>query len=633
MERLGASWSLIDELLLDESESRVHQSWLAQPASTAIQIALVDLLKSVGVQPQTVLGHSSGEIVAAYAGGILSQAVATKISYYRSFVSKYHDKPTSLKGAMLAVGLSEEKVLVYIGQLGYDDVCVACVNSPASTTISGNEASIDGLHNKLQNSSIFSRKLNVDTAYHSHHMQKASTQYLYQLNGLEVKSLKKSTRFISTVTGSPKDSGFGPEYWVENLVSKVRFSDAILKYVHLEQGFDSSSAGHAKQIVIEIGPHAALQGPIRQTVKASIRAFEHNYLPVLVRGTSALTSFLGLIGKLFESGYSVDFHPINSMTSAKSDLKVVHDLPTYPWDHSHRYWYESRLSKQHRFREHGPHDLLGTRIASSTSLEPHWRHLVSIESLPWLKEHVVDDLIVFPGAAYMCMAIEAARQLFIDPERSEEFAIELKTVSFLKALIIPQAPIKIELHLSLVKPLNTREDHASACREFRISALSSDGIWSEHCGGLVVVHRLDRSPSGAISYPSSRMSHCRENVLNAFEMDQRIKLNHRDLYRDLESNGNYYGPSFAAIKEAHMFKKSHLFTQVEIPEVIQLMPAQYMRPHIIHPTTLDAVIHSTLPLYTAHKALALSCPPQSRTSKSLPPLTVVHLESFLQRLP
>lgn len=234
LQGLGASWSLIDELLLDKSESRVHQSWFAQPASTAIQIALVDLLESIGVQPQTVLGHSSGEIAAAYAGGILSQAAAIQVSYYRSFVSKYRDKPTSSKGAMLAVGLSEEKVLVYIGQLGYDDICVACVNSPASTTISGNEASIDGLHNKLQSSSIFSRKLNVDTAYHSHYMQEASTQYLHQLNGLDVKSLRKSTRFISTVTASPKASGFGPEYWVENLVSKVRFFDAILKYVHLE---------------------------------------------------------------------------------------------------------------------------------------------------------------------------------------------------------------------------------------------------------------------------------------------------------------------------------------------------------------------------------------------------------------
>lgn len=148
--------------------------------------------------------------------------------------------------------------------------------------------------------------------------------------------------------------------------------------------------------MIEIGPHAALLGPIRQTVEASIGAFEYSYVPVLVRETNALTSFLGLAGKLFEHGFRVDFRRINSMNSTKSDPIVVHDIPTYPWDHSHRYWYESRLSKQHRFRGHSPHDLLGTRIASSTSLEPHWRHFVGVESLPWLQEHVVDDLIVFP---------------------------------------------------------------------------------------------------------------------------------------------------------------------------------------------------------------------------------------------
>ena len=599
LQGLGASWNLIDELLLDQSESRVHQSWFAQPASTAIQIALVDLLESIGVQPQTVLGHSSGEIAAAYAGGILSQAAAIQVSYYRSFVSKYRDKPNSFKGAMLAIGLSEEKVVQYIGQFNCDDICVACVNGPASTTVSGNEASIDGLHNKLQNLSVFSRKLNVDTAYHSHHMQEASTQYIHQLDGLDVKSLRKSTRFISTVTASLKDSRFGPEYWVENLVSKVRFSDAILEYIHLEQGLDSPSAGHAKQIMIEIGPHAALLGPIRQTVATSTGAFEYSYLPVLVRETNALASFLGLAGKLFENGLHVNFHAINSMRPRLSDPVVVHDLPTYPWDHSHNFWYESRLSKQHRFRGHGPHDLLGTRIASGTSLEPHWRHLVSIESLPWLQEHKVDDLTIFPGAAYMCMAIEAARQLFIDTEHLEDFEVELKAIAFRRALVIPQAPSKVELHLSLIKPLNTRENHASVCREFRISALSIDGIWNEHCTGLAMVHHLSRSANGPISYPISRIGQCWKDVLNVSEADQGKKIEPQDLYQDLMSNGNHYGPNFAAIKEAYMYKKSRLYTRAEIPDVAQSMPGQFLSPHIIHPTTLDALMHSALPLYTA----------------------------------
>ena len=86
---LGASWNLVDELLRDESESRLIQSWLAQPACTAIQLALVDLLHSVGVKPQLVLGHSSGEIAAACTAGFLSQRAALKVAYYRSFVSEY----------------------------------------------------------------------------------------------------------------------------------------------------------------------------------------------------------------------------------------------------------------------------------------------------------------------------------------------------------------------------------------------------------------------------------------------------------------------------------------------------------------------------------------------------------------
>ena len=592
LQGLGADWDLVDELLLDQSQSRINQSWLAQPATTATQIALVDLLESIGVQPQTVLGHSSGEIAAAYAAGILSQAAALQVSYYRSLVSKYRDKPTSSKGAMLVVGLSEERVHAYIDQLGYNDVCVACVNSPTNTTISGNEASIDLLHNRFQSSSFFSRKLNVDTAYHSHQIQGASTQYRHQLNDLKVKGLKGTTKFISTVTALPKDSGFGPEYWVENLVSKVRFSDAIVEYCHLEQRLDSLSAGRGEQIVIEVGPHAALSGPIRQTLEASTGTFKINYVPVLVRETNAVTSFLSLTGKLFESGFPVDFRTIHSLNSTKSAYKVIHDLPTYAWDHSHRYWHESRLSKQHRFRKHGPHDLLGTQISSSTSLEPHWRHLVSIETLPWLQEHVVDDLIIFPGAAYVCMTIEAVRQLFIDPEDSESFEIELRTVSFFKALIIPHSPTKTEIHLSLVIPMNTQQKRASSCREFRISALSSEGVWNEHCSGLVEVHRPARLASDPIPSQRSKLGKC---------TDQEIKLEPRHLYQDLKSNGNDYGPSFANIKKAHVYQNSLLLSEVEIPEVAKLMPAEYLSPHVIHPTTLDALMHTAIPLYTAQK--------------------------------
>ena len=598
---LGASWNLIDELLFGEFQTRINQSSFAQPACTAIQIALIDLLEHIDVHPHTVLGHSSGEIAAAYAAGILSQAAAIRVAYHRSFVSDHPNRPRSPKGAMLAIGLSEEETLGYIDHLGYGDICVACVNSPASTTVSGNEVSVLELHKKLQSSSVFSKRLNVDTAYHSYHMQEASSQYLNHLHGLEVAKQGKPIKFISTVTALEKDFGFGPEYWVDNLVSKVRFSDAILRYSQIEQGNDKLFAGHAKQIMIEIGPHPTLKGPIRQTIQGTTSAFKYEYFPSLARGTSATVAFLGLTGKLFEHGISVNFQRIHSISSNKSDRVIMHNLPSYPWDHSRRYWSESRLSKQHRFREHASHDLLGTRIASSTSIEPHWRHLVGIENLPWLQEHIVDNQFIFPGAGYMCMVIEAARQLFINPALSEVCEVELRAIYFLRALVVPPAPAKVELHLSLIKRLHPFANDASLCREFRISALSSEGIWNEHCGGLVKVHHLDLPADRPISFRKSKIGHIREKTLSTVHAGQTTTLDPHRLYQDLESNGNYYGPHFAAIKEAYMDNKTRLITKVEIPNVSRIMPAQYLRPHLIHPTTLDALMHSTIPLYTAQK--------------------------------
>ncbi|KAI4224884.1 MAG: hypothetical protein L6R36_004336 [Xanthoria steineri] len=245
--KLGASWSLTDELLLDETTSRISKVWLAQPATTAIQIALVDLLGSLGVRPQTVIGQSSGEIAAAYAAGFLSQAAAMQVSYYRGLVCDVDEGSLSFKGAMLAVGLSEGEVLEHIRQLRLDDLSVACVNSPASTTISGEEVSITQLHEYLCGKSILSRKLNIGTAYHSPHMYDLSVQYCKHLNSLEVMAPKGSPKFISSVTAVPKSTGFGPDYWADNMTSKVRFADAVSNFCHLQHNSVEAHGGSTRR--------------------------------------------------------------------------------------------------------------------------------------------------------------------------------------------------------------------------------------------------------------------------------------------------------------------------------------------------------------------------------------------------
>ncbi|KAG4219513.1 hypothetical protein PC116_g32008, partial [Phytophthora cactorum] len=183
--QLNSPFSLLTELLKDEERTFINKPEISQPATTAIQVALVDLLtKYFGVTPNYVCGHSSGEIAAAYALGALSREDAWELSFHRGrcagalLTSKDH---TPLKGSMLAVGLSSSEAQKYVDLVGNDKVVVACVNSPASVTLSGDEDAIQELQKAFQAAGVFNRLLVVDIAYHSHHMKRCEDAYLQSI--------------------------------------------------------------------------------------------------------------------------------------------------------------------------------------------------------------------------------------------------------------------------------------------------------------------------------------------------------------------------------------------------------------------------------------------------------------------
>lgn len=187
LRKFGSDWSVCIELLKSEEMSRVNEAVISQPLCTAIQIALVDLLSSWNVHPTRVLGHSSGEIAAAYATGALSLEAAMRVAYWRgALASKV--KVFAGCGAIMAVGLTEHDVCKEISDLGdkYGRLSLACVNSRKSVTISGDSSAVTKLQQILTSRNIFARKLQVDTAYHSHHMLMIAEDYRECLKGLEV---------------------------------------------------------------------------------------------------------------------------------------------------------------------------------------------------------------------------------------------------------------------------------------------------------------------------------------------------------------------------------------------------------------------------------------------------------------
>ncbi|KAL3434320.1 hypothetical protein BDV09DRAFT_204784 [Aspergillus tetrazonus] len=591
---LGASWRLVEELLREESASRINSSELSQPATTAIQIALVDMLAEMNVRPSAVLGHSSGEVAAAYAAGILGRREALTIAYHKGFVAGWCSDAVPSQGAMLAVGLGEAQAMPYL-QHGFSSgqCTIACVNSPSSVTLSGDQAAVAEVQQRLDRDSIFNRRLKVDIAYHSHHMQAVAGQFGHCLRDLPANKAPVSVRFYSSVTGSETSTALGASYWVDNLVSQVRFGPALEELT--EKYFASSSDS---LVLLEMGPHSALQGPIRQIMNSLERpAGRWTYISSLVRNKDAHVAALEMIGGLFEHGVQVDL-TTDLLALPREALPVVTDLPPYPWDHSNTYWQESRLSKDYRFRHHAPHDLLGLRLNGTSPIEPIFRHVLGVDELPWLQEHIIDGFALYPGSAFLCMAIEALKQVSQDRGEKRKIAkYVFRDVSFSKALMVPDSPASIEVLISLKPSRLLKGRMGVAWEEFRVTSVSADGTWNEHCRGSIRAefheeHELEaRKGSAGRSLEQTRLE----------EMRQRCQdiINPQHLYAQLRQNGIDYGDSFTVIRELHLGEQQAI-GKLKVPNIAPLMPAQHMQPHVIHPTVFDAFMHIVLPLYHRH---------------------------------
>lgn len=406
---LGADWTLLAELIKEPAESRINEAAISQPCCTAIQIGLVDLLQSWGIRPHVVCGHSSGEIAAAYAASFISGYDALRIAFQRGkCVASLTKQQPEFKGRMLAVGLSATKAHEYILKAAPSSsgkVVVACINSPTSVTLSGDEPAIKQVQDDLEGDGIFNRLLQVDIAYHSYHMDVVRDGYIRAMEDLRPLKSNGDVRMISSVTGEEVyDKQMTADYWARNMVSPVRFSEALESSLTLssEQVKYSRTAA---DIILEIGPHSALAGPIKQTLKAMGHDFSGVlYHSALVRNLDAVKSTIDMAGGLFACGVRVRFDAINDPCNT-SGKTVLTNLPTYNWQHTTSHWNEGRASLQYRQRQFPRHDLLGVTSHDSLPNEPTWRNYVRKSELPWLKGHIIDEQMIFPASGYICMAL------------------------------------------------------------------------------------------------------------------------------------------------------------------------------------------------------------------------------------
>ncbi|KAH8703346.1 iterative type I polyketide synthase [Talaromyces proteolyticus] len=604
MKSLGSEWTLTDELFKDKDLSLVNESYLSHPSCSAIQIALVDLLASWNVYPERVVGHSSGEIPAAYAAGRLTREGAWKAAYFRGYVSA---KQLAAKGAMLAVGLSETQLTPYLERVHSDkkgELIIACYNSPKNNTVSGDETMVNSLKGLLDADRVFARKLNVKNAYHSAHMKEVSSDY-HQLMG----DLSAGTPFqaphkalmFSTVTGlEVQVDHLEAQYWVENMVSPVRFTDGLSAMCYKK---NTTGQGHlrmnttAESIfadhLLEIGPHAALQSAIKEVIAAKGNQSPINYLPVLNRSESSPEVLLNTVGTLYAKGGSVKVTAVN--TAADSERTKPHlliDLPPYRFNHSSTTMYESRLSKNYRFRKHPRHDLFGAPVPDWNEEIPRWRHFLRLQENPWLKDHLVTNNYVFPGVGYIVMAIEATHQQ-ADPS-STVIGFRLKNIALKRALIIPDIKEGIETCVSLTRMDESSLWSSSIWKRFQVTSYNPIGDdWVEHCTGYIAIdYKTTSGPVDAGREEEEEKKAWAETLKSVVGLCQQ-PVDFEKSYENLQTAGLSFGPLFRNLKNVHVNGKNlgSVMGTVTVPDIPSSMPKSYVHPHLIHPATMDSMLH------------------------------------------
>lgn len=578
---LGAPWSLLEELSKDEKTSIVGAAHISQPACTAIQLALVDLMRSWGIRPTAVAGHSSGEIGAAYAAGILPFEACMAVAYHRGrLVPVLKERYPSLRGAMIAVGGSKEEFEPIISEIKTGEIRVACYNSPTSLTISGDESGIDELSKVAEEKQLFNRKLFVDTAYHSHHMNLLAKDYQESIADVQP-PISTDVRFHSSLLGRRIDgSELEPSYWVQNLTCAVRFDEAVQSML---QPTDSHKTG--VNMIVELGPHSALQGPLKQILKAvGGDAAKIPYVSALARKKDAVETAFGVAATLFIKGANLDFEAINFPRPGKSPM-LLNDLPRYPWNYSAKYWHESRFTQLHKNRSAPRNDILGTLANYSSDLEPTWRNIVRLDDLPWLQHHRIQSMTVFPMAGYLAMALEAASQKAREANITFD-KFELRDVSVTAPLVILEEDVEMTTSL---RPYQEGALVASeSWDEFRISSWTKTAGWKEHCKGRITVEAKDSNGVDAAGHAlASRIR--LQAATTEVGMTASRPLDVAKLYDSLSEVGVSYGPTFQGITNCRVGDGcSH--AEIAVPDIAKEMPNHYVSEAIIQPAFLESLI-------------------------------------------
>jgi myxalamid-type polyketide synthase MxaE and MxaD len=556
-------WSLLAELDRDAAATRLAHTEFAQPVLFALQVALAALWKSWGIEPYAVVGHSMGEVAAAYVAGILSLPDAARLIVHRGqWMERAHGQ-----GRMLAVSLSAGEVaesLVTYGEL----LDIAAVNGPALTVVSGQIAAVEDLAAALTASGAACRQLPGEYAFHGRQMVPLRAGLEGALHGISPQDSRVrfvSTRFGRTVPGSELE----PAYWAGGLVEPTLFAAAVAEL-----------AAARCDIFLEIGPHPVLGRAMRQCLGE--KAASALMVPSLRDGEPEREMLLSSLAALYSWGRDVRW---GGLFAAQPRCAA---LPAYPWQRESLWMDHPSPGVAARTAASSPsgHPLLGSpRGLAGRHPSVVWEARIESGELPYLSDHRIQGEVVFPGPAYLEMACAAATEV------RPRMAPRLSEVRFLRALVWREGEAR-RLQTAIEWPGEALEG-AGETATFRISSQVDDpgvagpgslaGRWTLHAEGKVAW-----APQEVAAICD--LAALRELCPEAVDIPQ--------FYTRLTHRGFVYGPSFRGIEQLWQ-GPDQVLARVRLPPTLGGVDGRYG----IHPAVLDSCLHAaTVPLSNDEKA-------------------------------
>ncbi|ORY08585.1 hypothetical protein BCR34DRAFT_603445 [Clohesyomyces aquaticus] len=609
---MNCHWSLCAKLYGSETARQdLDCPEFSQPLTTALQVALVDLLDSWGVEPVAVVGHSSGEIGAAFCAKRISRESAIQLAYYRGlsvaesqFLSRF---PPTNPGAMMAVRMSAEEcqsLLAERSAFGPSDILIACYNSPRNLTLSGSELELEALRETLEKRGVMAKRLRVNVAYHhSERMEEASEIFGALSPRIEPHPhAHDGTQpiMISSLTGAQVYQDLtSKNYWQHNLLSPVRFSDGVSALLR------TCSFGTSDIHFIEVGPHSTLESAVKETLQSVQLESKYCYSSALSRGHDAEQTALNLAGSLYCAGYPIDIASVNGRQGSQ-----LVDLPSYPFNHSKRYWLESRVSKNQRMREFPHHDYLGTRTADWNSLEAKWNNRIILDEKKFIRHHKVNGANVYPAAGMLVMALEAALQLEDFEHRPTGY--QFLDVSFQKALVVPNTRAGVETQFFMRRDTHL-SSHLATWYEFRLCAFENNE-WFQCCrGGLKVEKDIrDRRAGEGLGVGPAQRGHIVASYERAAELCK-TPVEEQGMYKFLHRIGLDFGSMFQSLENIRCDNGGQ--------SVAELDPSKWSHHEdasdhscFVHPSALDSIFQVSFPAITngCKKPIATLVPTEMR---------------------